>query len=224
MSKPVSVYEASIVKELKAHYGYLLVAYDDFPIVIDHLAAIAERMWEGLQEAVPPIFNQINNYYKPYLGKSRDEILRGNLTKKDCYEAIAHGCCFSSWDGVKKEDALTYDLLFEEAVDTFLKGDLVRLQAIVEERPDLFKQRSVYGHRATLLHYAGSNGVEMWRQVVPDNLPQMTRFLLENGADLHAKMEVYGGNFDTLALLETSAHPYAAGLIEPMKEILEAKM
>ena len=87
-----------------------------------------------------------------------------------------------------------------------LSGDLDSLRRLISEDASLITQRSCYGHRATLLHYCGNNGVEFWRQQVPLNLKDIIHFLIENGADKNATMSVYGGEFDTLSLLTTSAH------------------
>ena len=80
--------------------------------------------------------------------------------------------------------------------------------------------RSQYGHRASLLNYAGSNGVEFWRQQVPLNLAEIVIYLLEAGADKNATMKVYGGEFNTFELLTTSIHPLRARIMEEMKLIL----
>ena len=68
--------------------------------------------------------------------------------------------------------------------------------------------------------YCGNNGVEFWRQQVPLNLKTIILFLLENGANKNATMSVYGGEFDTLSLLTTSAHPINAGILDELVEAL----
>ncbi len=72
---------------------------------------------------------------------------------------------------------MTWD--FEETVDALLSGDFKKFQEHIARQPSLARQHSRYGHGATLLHYAVSNGVELWRQQVPLNLPEMVRYLLE---------------------------------------------
>ena len=44
--------------------------------------------------------------------------------------------------------------------------------------------------------------------------------LLDAGADVDAKIEVYGGLHSTLELLLSSAHPRAAGLLDDMAQML----
>jgi len=61
----------------------------------------------------------------------------------------------------------------------------------------------------------------MWRQKVPMNLTTLIEILLEAGADKNATMNVYGGHFTTLELLITSAHPYAAGIVDDLKRVLK---
>ncbi|WP_378176901.1 hypothetical protein [Aquimarina sp. SS2-1] len=36
------------------------------------------------------------------------------------------------------------------------------------------------------MNYTASNGVEIWRQKTPINLPEMTYFLIDKGADRYA--------------------------------------
>ena len=209
-----------IVQEIKTYYGSVLTHYEKDPNIAIHLELIAERMWQGLKEELDLVITQINNYHPRYLNKSKSEILAANLTKKDCYDATAQGHGFKSWNDFKDAEAKQYFIPFEKAIDGFLAGNLDLVKALIIEHPTIISRRSPYAHQATLLHYAASNGVEIWRQVVPKNLVEMTIFLLEKGADPKATMKVYGGAFDTLSLLLTSAHPYAAGVIDPMKRVL----
>ena len=88
--------------------------------------------------------------------------------------------------------------------------------------PSLVHRRSSFGHRSTLLHYVGSNGVETYRQRVPMNLAEITRLLVEAGADVNATANMYGGGSTTLGLLVTSDHPAKAGVTGDVRKVLEA--
>ena len=77
-------------------------------------------------------------------------------------------------------------------------------------------QAALQPHRATLLHYVGSNGVEIRRQKVPANLVAITELLLETGSDVNATARVYGGEMTTYSLVATSGHPVRAGLAEEL--------
>lgn len=216
----MKVHKAPIVKALGAYYGDLLYELEKFPSILNHLAALAEKMMEGMNGQNIFLYKEVNNYHKDLLGKPIEELKVMNLTLEDCRQAIANEYGFDNWAAVENLGSLNYDHQFEEAVNVLLHGDLDKLKAIIEKNPAIVNQRSQYGHQATLLHYTGSNGVEAWRQMVPINLPEITRLLLEKGADKNAKMKVYGGYYDTLALLETSGHPFEAGVGEEMKRIL----
>ena len=46
---------------------------------------------------------------------------------------------------------------------------------VLASDPSLIHRRSSFGHRSTLLHYVGSNGVETYRQRVPMNLAEIAK-------------------------------------------------
>ncbi len=101
-----------------------------------------------------------------------------------------------------------------------LEGDVNALRGLLERKPSLVHERSEFGHRSTLLHYVGSNGVETHRQRVPHNLAEITQTLLDAGADVNATAEMYGGGSTTIALLITSSHPADAGVMDEVVKVL----
>lgn len=109
---------------------------------------------------------------------------------------------------------------FEAAADAIIRGDLASLQSLVARNPGLIRQRSSREHRATLLHYTAANGVEGYRQKTPPNIVDITRFLLQSGAEIDAEADVYGGGCTTLGLAATSIHPQLAGVQEPLLQLL----
>ena len=215
----MKIYIPSIVQELQTFYGELLYSPTSFLNIPSHLAALAQRMYKGVQEQESVIFTEISNYHKDFLGK-KEKINPLTFTLEDCQQTIANEYGFSDWEAVKQLGDVQYDFQFERAVNLLLAGDSPTLQQLITQYPYLLSATSSYGHQATLLHYVASNGVEFWRQQVPMNLPAITSYLLSVGTDIDARMKVYGGNFDTYALLTSSAHPKAAGILEEMKEIL----
>ena len=114
------------------------------------------------------------------------------------------------------------DPAFELAIDTLLNGDVEKLRGRLSRDPSLVHRRSAYGHRSTLLHYVGSNGVETYRQKVPLNLAEIARLLLEVGADVNGTADMYGGGTTTLGLLVTSDHPAKAGVTDDVRKVLVA--
>ncbi len=208
------IYTPKVVQGIELFYGELLTAYDQFPTVRNHLAQLALRLYEGIQNKIHPLYSELNNYNQSFIGMSVEELMTTEITQDDCYETIAQEFGFPDWTFLSQQDQLNYHLPFECAINLLLKGNVSELTSSLTDHPDLVSMRSPYGHRATLLHYVGSNGVEFWRQKVPLNLAEITTLLLDHGADPTATMSVYGGQFTTLELLTTSAHPYEAGVTE----------
>ncbi|WP_298544101.1 hypothetical protein [uncultured Aquimarina sp.] len=205
---------------LVSFYGNLLYQTDQYSLIKTHLSKIADRMLEGIQNNQDFIFREINNYHIDYLGIPVEELKKIKFTREDCQTTVANEYGFKNWEIVEQLEG-HYDHNFEKAVNFLVDGDFKKLKKIIKLDPKLVFKKSKYGHQATLLNYAASNGVEMWRQKAPLNLPEMTKFLIEQGADPNATMKVYGGSFDTLTLLKSSIHPFNAGIAEKMINILQ---
>jgi hypothetical protein len=109
---------------------------------------------------------------------------------------------------------------FEAAADAIVSGDLVTLERLLREQPDLIRARSTREHRATLLHYVSANGVEGYRQKTPKNAVAVARLLLRAGAEVDAAADVYGGGCTTLGLVATSQHPLRAGVQNDLIDVL----
>jgi len=116
---------------------------------------------------------------------------------------------------------------FESAVDAVIAGDLTALGSLLNQDPGLVHMRSTRVtkfdppvHRATLLIYVASNGVEGYRQKTPPNAVEVARLLLEAGAEVDAFADMYGGQWTTMGLLISSSHPAQAGLQIPLAETL----
>ncbi|WP_091410627.1 hypothetical protein [Aquimarina amphilecti] len=63
----------------------------------------------------------------------------------------------------------------------------------------------------------------MSRQKAPRNLPKITRFLIDLGADINATIYVYGGYFYTIDLLKSNTPPIKASVRNEIMMILEEK-
>jgi ankyrin repeat protein len=145
------------------------------------------------------------------------------LSKAQFVLARAHG--FESWpkfvmhlDRIGRENSAESG--FEAAADAIVEGDVPSLQALLEERPELVRARSARQHRATLLHYVAANGFESYRQRSPKNAVEVTRLLLDCGADVNAEAAMYGIAATTLELVATSVHPERAGVQEGLMALL----
>jgi hypothetical protein len=109
---------------------------------------------------------------------------------------------------------------FEAAADAIVSGDVTLLQSLLRANPELIHARSTRRHHATLLHYAGSNGVEDFRQKTPKNIETVVESLINAGAEVDAVADMYGGGCTTLGLAATSIHPLQAGVLAPLIEVL----
>lgn len=215
----MKVYKHEIVQDLEAFYGDLLTNLDGYLAMKEHLEALAARMWEGVQAKNEAILSEISNYHWAHLGKSVTLLLEAQLSEDDCKKAIANEYGFRRWTEVQHMDN-PYNTAFEYTINAMLEGDFKAVKRAIAKKKELVNTKSSYGHRATLLHYAASNGVELWRQKVPQNLPDIVRYLVDQGANKKAKMNVYGGEYTAAELLPSSAHPREAGLIDQLSPLL----
>jgi ankyrin repeat protein len=109
---------------------------------------------------------------------------------------------------------------FEAGVEAVIMGDVDGLRALLRANPGLVHARSTREQRATLLHYVAANGVEAHRQKVPRNAVEISRTLLDAGAEVDALADMYGGQYTTMDMLVSSAHPAQAGLQVALVETL----
>ena len=157
------------------------------------------------------------------LKKANSRAPRCALADAQFFVARGHG--FASWpkfarhlEGLARSNSTVSR--FEAAADAIVSGDVATLEKLLSENPDLVRARSTREHRSTLLHYVSANGVEDFRQKTPPNILDVTKLLINAGADLNAASDAYGGRSTTLGLTATSCHPEDAGVQLPLMELL----
>lgn len=157
------------------------------------------------------------------LAKTNERAAKCALADAQFFVARGHG--FASWpkfakhlEGLARANSPVSN--FEAAVDAIVSGDLATLEKLLSETPELVRTRSTREHRSTLLHYVSANGVEDFRQKTPKNIVEITKLLLQRGADVNAESEAYGGRSTALGLTATSCHPEEAGVQLPLMELL----
>ncbi|QDV61459.1 hypothetical protein [Crateriforma conspicua] len=215
------IYCCEDVRSVRRLYADLLaLPHGSLPIVdlLRRQADLLLRAHRSADGAVTPI---IRSWHPRLVGCSVEQVFASELSLQDMLETVAREHGFSDWSQVDALDDDRADPMFETAVDAVLAGDIETLRSLFNRSAGLPTQRSRYGHRSTLLHYVGANGVETHRQVVPMNLAEVTRVLLQAGADADAGAEMYGGGCTALMLLRSSAHPKQAGLVDRVAELLE---
>jgi ankyrin repeat protein len=152
--------------------------------------------------------------------------LRPDFSSADVKSIVASNHDFENWDqfaafAEARRRAGSPVAQFEDAVDAIVRGDVDTLKRLLEQRPDLIRARSMRMHHSTLLHYVGANGVEGFRQRTPKNAAQVLEVLLDAGAEVEAKADMYGGS-TTVGLVATSIHPQNAGVQDELIDVLIA--
>lgn len=215
-----AVYIAPEVAEVLALHPYLGDAGFRSAPIRDQIATQAERLHEAHGQGDVRVRMHIMCWWPEAQGRSVEEVLAGAFTASDARLTMSREYGFDSWDAVAALGTLTPDPVFEAALDHMLSGDGDALAKTLTERPDLVTARSRYGHGAMLLHYIAANGVESHRQQVPLNAAEIAELLVSNGADRTAEARMYGGGQTPLALAQTSAHPYQAGIADALNAAL----
>ena len=146
------------------------------------------------------------------------------LKLSDGQLVIARENGFDSWPKLKSysESGAGALLPFLRAALAVVNGDIETLRSMLEQNPELIKQRSTEQHRAQLLHYIAVNGVENHLQRTPPNAVDVCRRLLQSGAEVDSPCETYGGdaNQTTMNLLVSSLWPHRAGLQGELVDLL----
>jgi ankyrin repeat protein len=155
--------------------------------------------------------------------KSKERAARCTMADAQFLVARCHG--FASWpEFVRHVETLARSNSpvsnFEAAADAIVGGNVAMLAKLLHDHPELVRARSTRAHRSTLLHYVSANGVEDFRQKTPKNILEITKLLLNAGADVNAQSDAYGGRSTTLGLTATSWHPEHAGVQLPLMELL----
>lgn len=220
MSKSVQpVYVSEAVREVeRLHRDLFTDSFRQLPIR-DQLDRQAHRIVEGHKSGDRAVVTHVACWHPKLVCHTADDIMNSTFTLDDARQTIAREYGFAGWSNVEQRGTHPPDPAFESAVDTLLSGDVGKLRGLLTGDPSLAHRRSSFGHRSTLLHYVGSNGVETYRQRVPMNLAELARLLIEAGADVNATADMYGGS-TALGLLVTSDHPARAGVTDEVVKVL----
>ena len=178
-----------------------------------HLAALADKLLTSAKQ-----FRTAAKIFTICLDESDR-----NLDRDKARYCIARHYSYENWAAVEALASQTPDSEFEFAVDLLLKGEITQLEKLLTVNPQLVNQRSKYPHGATLIHYAGANGVEMYRQVVPLNIAAIVKMLLDKGAHPFLLAHLYGG-CNAMTLVSTSKHPADAAVLSALYQIYKPYM
>jgi len=219
----MKIYKHPTVAAVRSLHETIIVRRNAYATLHEQLDAFARNLAKAYQAGDERAVIEIKNAL-PGSGKSTaEEVLQAGLSEEDFRQCIAAEYGFENWAAVESEGKVALNEDFETAVDLLLTGEKTKLKTLLRKQPELAQQQSQYGHRAGLIHYLAANGVEIWRQIVPENAPELAKLLLETGANLEQEHNIYGGQGDVLELIESSGHPFAAGVGEELVQVLKEK-
>src|SRR5262245_30186637 len=200
-------------------YGDLIDDRATERTIEEQLRLLATRLLDGHRCRLPGAFVELSNWHPQLVCQAPDVIWAAELTEHDALTTAAREHGYMDWASVLRESRRTPSPEFERATEAVLAGDLGALGDLLRAVPTLAVACSHWGHAATLLHYVAANGVETYRQRVPVNAPMVAQLLLERGARVDAKANMYGGNQTALGLLVTSKHPADAGVTSDVARV-----
>jgi hypothetical protein len=213
-----SVYIHPDVAQVRALHAAIVASFDFSGSILELLEKMAGNLVEANKAGDPRSHVEIKNYMRTGDLNRKDNSLQIDL--RMARELMARQYGFADWEEVKYGGRVSLQAEFEKAVDLLVMGKLDDMKQILEKNPHLILQRSAFYHKASLLHYAAANGVEIRRQVVPANLAEMVRILISRGADREAKGYFYGSMMNTMALLRTGTHTREAGIYQSIHNLL----
>lgn len=191
----MSVYIPEGILQIRKYYGSSLFVYNQ--TILEKLEKHSDLLWAAVGDGNAVVVNEINNYHPGYIGYSWREIINSDFSKEDARLAVAKQYGYNSFNDVTNEPL---ESRFEHIIDTMLDGNLPSLDNLCSRSPGCMSEKSPFGHGATLLHYLSNNGVELYRQILPYNVKVLFGYLVKNGADLNALMNVYGGQHTFIEL------------------------
>ncbi len=194
-------------------------------IDLEQSRKMAKNLLKAFKAGEPRALDRIRWNHPRFRQLSDADIISREFSFADAQLVIARLHHIESWpmlvqhvESMERADPAVQQ--FEAAADAIISGNLALLRTILDAHPALLRARSSRAHHSTLLHYVSANGVEAYRQVTPSNIVEITRFLLDAGADVDATSTAYGGGSTTLGLVATSAHPRLAGVQLALMDLL----
>lgn len=220
MTQTIEVYISPEVAAVRRLHNHVLARREIYFKLRDQLFMLAENLHAEHRRGNPDTCIEIGTFHPDFVGSPSEVILQHSLSLEEARMVVALGHGFISMKEAQEEEKNPFDHLFEKAIDAVVKGDIMQLRELLDERPDLIEVRSAYGHGATLLHYCAANGVELYRQCVPSNLLDILSLLFDRGSSVESVSFCYGGLYTIAALTESGIHHKAAGNYEEVLAFL----
>lgn len=219
----MQVYVAPEVAEVEALHPYLKdKAFRALPIR-EQITKQANVVQAAHAAGDRRIRMHLMSWWPEASGRSLDDVMNARFGLQDAQLTMAREHGFRDWCEVDALGNAAVRNHFEQALDNLQAGEIEKLRYRLDKDPQLATEQSAYGHRATLLHYLGANGVESHRQRMPLNAAALANLLIGCGADLQAKANMYDGGQTPYALASSSAHPYNANISVELNQVLSGE-
>ncbi len=202
-------YSPDVLKVRRLHKEVLS---HTFETIFEQLSELTHSLYDAAKRRKEGYYIEFANNHPDYLGKPKSLMDAQTFSIEDCQLTIARECGFYNWSEVVDIQHKAFDKEFEQARELLINGKLDQFNKLLLQSPYLIHQHSDYGHHAGLIHYIAANGVELWNQYTPSNIVEITQVLMRFGANIHMRSNIYGGSCSLVQLIETSAHPWAAGV------------
>ena len=136
--------------------------------------------------------------------------------------AVSRYLGFDSFAALDASPETRLNSIFESAVEMAIDGQLEELKLLMEANPELVRERSRLGHKATLLHYISANGVEIHRQRIPENAEAIAGYLIGLSDHPDVECSIYGGGpaSTPLCLVISSGHLVDNNIQIPIMKLL----
>ena len=185
----------------------------------------AKDLLKAFRAGDASVLDKVRWNHPRFRGMPDGAIREGSFRLADAQLVVARLHGFESWPRLlrhiesleQREPAV---LRYERAADAIIAGESGTLRDLLQQHPELVRQRSTRAHRSPLLHYVSANGVEDYRQLSPPNIVEVAELLLDAGAEVDATSEAYGGGSTTLELVSSSQPPRRAGVQIPLIDLL----
>jgi hypothetical protein len=216
--KDIHIYEHPDVSSVRELHAGILESFDYSDSILGLLDRMAGNLYEANAAGDPRSLVEIRNFLNSGAQDEKEEMAR--IALSDAREIMARQHGFADWEEAKYGGRNYLQPEFETAVDLLVSGKIKSLEQILNDHPHLVIQRSAFYHKASLLHYVSANGVEIRRQTVPQNLPEIVSLLITVGAEKDARGYFYGRMMDTESLILSGAHTQQAGVYEKILHLL----
>ncbi len=218
MEKPSGYYISDEVYRIRLLHELIIFDWYDHPDTFSLVNAYSISLYRQYAIGFPASAIELQNWHPQCIGQPKEEVFAMELSQVDVQLAVARMFGYIDWTDVI-ERMTDMDIEYERTIDLMLSGDVNGFRRKVKIRPELATMHSPLGHRAGLIHYLTANGLETTRQITPYAAPEMLQILLDAGADPEMSSNIYGGS-QAIDLIQSSAHPQAAGVVEAMIRIL----